>query len=75
VATICRMPIPLRENQKATVEILRLEVGQRGLKPVADALHVHRTTLASVLVGSARPGTTLLVTERARALKLGGVGK
>ena len=70
-----RHPTPPRATQAAIVETLRLEVGQRGLQPVARALNVHRSSLASVIVGSARPGTTLLIVERARVLKLGEAAK
>jgi hypothetical protein len=59
----------------AVLEALRLETRARGLRPTAQALDMPRTSLASVLAGTARPGTTALAIQRARRLNLGEVGK
>ena len=51
------------------VEAVRAAVRERGLNPVARALRVPRSSLASVLADGARAGTVALVIERWRALQ------
>lgn len=51
---------------RAVLETLRIEVRERGLRPVARDLGVDRRTLAAVLADVARLGSVLVVIYRAR---------
>jgi hypothetical protein len=57
-------------SQDATLARIRKAIARTNVTDVARTLGVHRASLASVLIGSARAGTTLQVIEAARAARL-----
>lgn len=58
-------------DSEAVLEILRLEIRRCGLLPIARRLGVAQRTLASVLLGSALPGSRLLILDKAKRAGIG----